>query len=122
MSHNKELGKRGEDVALGFLLRQGLRLRERNVQVGHREIDLVMESDEKLHIVEVKALTEFPQADPTDKVDARKRQLLASAAGQYMAQEHITKEVQFDVVSVIFRGADFEIDYLPDAFIPVYYR
>ena len=109
-------------MALGFLLRQGLRLRARNVQIGHKEIDLVMESADKLHIVEVKALTDYPLADPSDKVDARKRRLLASAAGQYMAQEHITKEVQFDVVSVIFRGADFEIEYLPDAFIPVYYR
>lgn len=81
-----------------------------------------MESEQKIHIVEVKTLSSTGEADPAEKVDNRKMNLLASAASFYVARFGLTKEVQFDVVSVLKRGTDFDVEYLPDAFIPVYYK
>jgi len=120
-TRNGRIGRRGEDLALTYLEQRGLKLLERNFRVGHREIDLIMESEGKIHIVEVKTLVDST-ADPTDRVDSRKIGLIASAARFFVASRRIYKEIQFDVVSIVIKGMDFEIEYLPDAFTPVYYK
>lgn len=114
-------GRLGEDLALDFLLNNGLSLRNRNCRVGHKEMDLVMESESHIHIVEVKSI-EKSGADPSEKVDETKIRRLTSAAGEYVAVNHISKEVQFDVVTIVFDGTDFDLEYLPNAFYPIYYR
>lgn len=114
-----ETGRRGEDAALAWLQDRGLRLLDRNWRSGHRELDLVMESDARIHIVEVKTLTPPALIRPADKVDGRKQAALVAAAGSYLACRQISKEVQFDVVSVILGDGPPEVEYIPEAFFPV---
>ena len=122
MKGNRYLkGKLGEDLALEFLLNEGFSLRERNCRVGHKELDLVMESARHIHIVEVKSI-EKNGSDPSEKVDGTKIRRLTAAAGEYLAVNHISKEIQFDVVTVVFDGTDFGLEYIPNAFYPIYYR
>jgi len=106
-------------VALAWLERRGFRLLDRNWRSGHKELDLVMESGDRVHIVEVKTLTPPLLVQPFEKVDATKQTRLASAARHYIAVRHIRKEVQFDVVSVILDGDDVEVEYIPEAFYPI---
>ena len=48
-------GRVAENIALEWLQQEeGMELRERNWRSEHKEIDLIMESDDFLHIVEVK--------------------------------------------------------------------
>ena len=115
-----ETGKRGEDLALAWLSERGFRLLDRNWRSRHKEIDLVMESEERLHIIEVKTLTAPIVTQPFEKVDARKRMNLAAAARCYISQKRVTSEVQFDLVSVIL--PDAEIEYVPEAFFPIWNR
>lgn len=115
-------GRTAEDIALEWLLQHGFILKERNYRVGHREIDLIMESGRKLHIVEVKSLTAPALTDPLCKVDIRKQRHLASAAAYYVAAAKIAKEVQFDLVSVVIYPDGHTLEYVPDAFWPIYYR
>ena len=68
-----ETGRRGEDLALAWLERRGFRLLDRNWRSGHKELDLVMESAARVHIVEVKTLTPPLQGQPYEKVDAVKQ-------------------------------------------------
>ena len=114
-----ETGRRGEDLALDWLLAHGLTLRDRNWRGGHKELDLVMESAERVHIVEVKTLTPPLQHEPFEKVDATKQSHLVAAARQYIAEQHVRKEVQFDVVSVVLDGGQAAIEYIPEAFYPI---
>ena len=105
-----------------WLEKRGLKLLERNYRAGHKEIDLIMESDRRIHFVEVKSAVETEGFEPYEKVDARKQKLLASAAGRYIGCHHIEKECQFDVVSIKFRsGSSYTLEYIPEAFIPLYY-
>ena len=116
---NSETGRRGEDLALACLEGRGLRLLDRNWRSGHKEIDLVMESDACVHIVEVKTLTPPLQQRPFEKVDPAKQARLVAAARHYVACKRVRKEVQFDVVSVILDGENTEVAYIPEAFFPI---
>ncbi len=115
-----ERGRRAEDIALEWLLSRGFVLRERNFRAGHREIDLIVESRDRLHIVEVKSLTAPAAASPYEKVDRAKQLRLASAARNYIGLRHIEKEVQFDIVSIVFYEDRHELEYIPGAFFPIY--
>jgi len=114
-----ETGRRGEDLALDWLLARGLRLRDRNWRGGHKELDLVMESADRLHVVEVKTLTPPLLHQPYEKVDAAKQSRLVAAARQYVTEQQVRKEVQFDVVSVVLDGEQTSIEYIPEAFYPI---
>ena len=122
MKSTTEKGREAEDLALEWLERRGYVLLERNYRVGHKEIDIIMESPGAVHIVEVKALSAPAAVDPAEKVDARKRQLLASAANYYLRSRRVAKEAQFDIVTVVFNGADSTVEYIPNAFYPIYYK
>lgn len=116
---NSETGRRGEDLALAWLESHGLRLLDRNWRSGHKEIDLVMESAGRLHIVEVKTLTFPVLGRPGDRVDAFKQGRLVAAARHYAALHRVQKEIQFDVVSVILDGDCSQVEYIPEAFFPI---
>lgn len=114
-----ETGRRGEDLALDWLLARGFKLRDRNWRSGHKELDLVMESGDRVHVVEVKTLTPPLLTKPFEKVDSRKQARLVEAARHYIAERKVRKEVQFDVVSVVLDGGQVEVEYIPEAFYPI---
>ncbi len=120
--NRQELGKRGEEVALEYLLQRGMKLLERNWRCGHKELDLVMEEDGFIRIVEVRT-REYPSiVEPFESITVQKRSRVIAAAKGYMAQKgkflQGGKEVVFDVVSVLFNGELFEVKYMREAFAP----
>ena len=115
-----ETGRRGEEIALAWLSDRGFRLLDRNWRSGHKELDLVMERADRVHVVEVKTLTPPLLVEPFEKVDALKQSRLISAASRYVSSKQVRKEVQFDVVSVVLDGDQPRVDYIPEAFIPVF--
>ena len=122
--NRQELGKKGEDVALEYLLQQGMGLLERNWRCGHKELDLIMEDGEFIRIVEVRT-REYPSImEPFESITVQKRNKVIAAAKGYMAQKGRflcgNREVVFDVVSVLFNGELFEIKYLREAFAPLW--
>ena len=52
--HNK-LGNKGEDVAAEFLIKKGCKIKARNWQFGHLEIDIIAEFNEIIIFAEVKS-------------------------------------------------------------------
>jgi putative endonuclease len=114
-----ETGRIGEDIALAWLLEHGFRLLDRNWRSGHRELDLVVEGPERVHIVEVKTMTPPLLIQPFEKVDATKQHRMVSAARHYIAERHVRREVQFDVVSVVLGGGPPQVEYIPEAFFPI---
>lgn len=117
-----ETGRRGEELALAWLREHGFQLLDRNWRSGHKELDLVMEGERRVHIVEVKTMTPPLQIQPYEKVDPAKQGRLVAAARHYIAQRQETREVQFDVVSVVLDGDRTRVEYIPDAFFPIWKR
>lgn len=116
-----DLGKRGEDVALEYLLRRGMKLLARNWHRGHKELDLVMEDGNTIRIVEVRSRNFPSQTDPLESIDAAKRKNIIAAAKGFVGENRKLsggKEVFFDVVSILFNSDAFKVEYIRDAFAP----
>lgn len=114
-----EIGRMAENMALKYLEARGLILRDRNWRIRHLELDLIMEDSERLHIIEVRSRREPINIEPYETVDFKKQRFLIKAASSYVYKKKIYKDVVFDIVSVIFKEKDFEIDYIEEAFLPI---
>ena len=108
------LGRRGEEVACGYLLRHGHTILDRNWRSGHLEIDIVSLDRAGLHFVEVKSRVAPVPAAPEENVGYRKQSRIVAAAKKYLhTAEKMLQiagcEVFFDVFSVIFEGEKTEV-------------
>lgn len=117
--------RKGEDEAARYLGSIGHRIVARNWRYSHLELDIISLENGCLHIVEVKSRT-VPSAEaPEYRVDKAKMKHMAAAAGAFLASREgkglpRDLEVSFDVISVLTDGQSFEIEYYPQAFIPLY--
>ena len=121
------VGRKGEEEASRYLTRLGHRILARNWRGGHLELDIVTLAGNELHFVEVKSRVAPVMAEPQRNVGREKQRRLVAAAQAFLHAEDrkdlpADLEVFFDVMSVVFygAGADFEIEYYPKAFIPLY--
>lgn len=120
-----ELGRRGEDVACGFLSGKGHTIVERNYRSGHLEIDIITLDKDGVHFVEVKSRVAPVAVSPEENVTAAKQKKVADAALRYL---HTSKdkrlsadlEVSFDVVAVTLDGGGEIVEWFPNAYYPMY--
>ncbi|MBE6231585.1 MAG: YraN family protein [Bacteroidales bacterium] len=122
--HRQELGKIGEDIACQFLISKGHMVLERNWRWRHLEIDLVTWTPEGIHFVEVKTRRFNIQAPPQENVDKMKQKRIAQAAQKFLMTSKglpfSENECFFDVAAITFEGNEACIDYLEQAYIPIY--
>ncbi len=116
----RALGVLGEEKACDFLRGQGHRIVSRNWRGSHLEVDIISEDAAGLHFVEVKTRLAPAGTAPEEKVDGRKRQRIGAAALKFLNQSGSDREVFFDVVTVLFDGDRTEVNYFPQAWIPMY--
>ena len=117
-------GRRGEDEACLYLVRAGHTIIERNWRGGHTEIDIISLAGDGIHFVEVKSRKAPVMAAPERNVDRKKMHHLQAAALRWL---HSPKrapmqemEIFFDVISVVFDNDSIDIQYYPQAFVPIY--
>ncbi len=110
------LGKRGENIAAEYLIRQGFRIRERNYRYLKAEIDIIAQLDELLVMVEVKSRTQGFYEDLTDTISAKKRGLMVMAADHYVNKHTLDLETRFDIILIIEDKERMKIDHIPNAF------
>ena len=121
------VGRRGEEEASRYLSGLGHKILARNWRGGHLELDIITLLGSELHIVEVKSRVAPVMAEPQRNVGVQKQRRLVAATQAFLhsdARKDLPPdlEVFFDVMSVVFygTGANFDIDYYPKAFIPLY--
>ena len=119
MSESSSLGRKGEDLAVSFLSDKGYRIRNRNWKAGRLEVDIIAETGEFIVFVEVKTRSEDFLQSPQDSVTRDKQRSLVLAADSYIRWFDISKQVRFDVITVIARGQTLTIEkHIEDAFYP----
>ena len=119
MKTEKQLqGLYGEDLATNLLLQKGYKSLERNWRCGHLEVDVIAENDDYLVIVEVKTRKSATFGTPEMFVDIQKQRHLIRAAMYYARFKKITKEIRFDIISVINSPELQEVNHIENAFKP----
>lgn len=112
-------GKEAEDIAAAFLLSRGYTVRERNWRPKntHLEVDIIAQSGQEIIFVEVKARS-ADGIDPIDAVDDKKIRKIVRAADIYLRSQPHDYLYRFDIITVSGNPDDYELDHIPDAFLP----
>jgi putative endonuclease len=113
----KELGRKGEEVALRFLKKKGYRIIEKNYICKMGEMDIIAKERDTLAFIEVKtrASTEF--GPPQLAVNASKQRQLSKVALNYLKEKKLEDvKARFDVVAILLGQKGEEIELIRDAF------
>ena len=116
MAKRNETGKDGESVARAFLEKKGYKITHTNWHWHHYELDIVAVKDTWLVVVEVKTRSDDYLLAPEDAVDAPKIRRIVAAADAYVRFFNLELPVRFDIITVIKKGEESEIDHIEDAF------
>lgn len=123
-NHRQKLGRRGEELVCSFLESIGHTILERNWRSGHLEIDIISSDAEGIHFVEVKARKNSIQAPPQENVDRQKQKRIIKAAQNFLRTgkgiPFGNRECMFDVAAVTFHEDRADIEWIPQAYIPIY--
>jgi len=108
------LGRRGENISIEFLKKQGYKIMETNYRCCLGEIDIVAKDKNVLCFVEVKTRRTKEYGLPEEAVDWHKQRKLTKVALAYLKEKKVyNQDLRFDVVSV-YPG---RIKLIKDAFI-----
>ena len=103
----KELGAKGEGIAVRYLKSRGYRILERNYRIRLGEIDIIAEQGADLVFIEVKTRSDTLFGSPFDSVTAPKQRQLSKVALEYISKHGChNRPARFDVVGVLLRGAN----------------
>ncbi|HLT81041.1 MAG TPA: YraN family protein [Cyclobacteriaceae bacterium] len=100
MTDKMEAGAKGEQLAADYLVAKGFTILFRNYRCGKSEIDLIVQRDDWLVFVEVKARTSLEYGQPEDFVDWRKSERMLRAADNFIHATDWQGNVRFDIISV----------------------
>ncbi len=117
MADHNEFGKIAEDLAVDFLVKNQYKILVRNYRYLKAEVDIIAEFENQIVVVEVKARATDAFLEPQEAVNKKKIKLLISAANYFVEENHIDKEVRFDIISVLpNKQKTLEIHHIIDAF------
>ena len=115
MDNNTQLGQKGEQLAVDYLMSKGYVIRERNYRYKRAEIDIIMEKEEFLVFVEVKMRSGKSFGNPEEFVDDKKIEFIQMAAENYLEEVDWKGNIRFDIISIIKKSIP-EVDHFEDAF------
>ena len=119
MTPPKELGIKGEEIAVNYLKKEGYKILARNWFSDHKEIDIIAQQGDEIVIVEVKTREGDYFEEPWEAVSTRKIRNLVDVADIWLNQRQINLDTRFDVISIIFTDdVKYELTHFPGAFIP----
>lgn len=117
MAQHNELGKKGEQLASNFLLKNNYKILEKNYRYLKAEVDIIAQKNEVLVAVEVKTRTSAYFGNPQDFISRKKIKLLTSAMDFYVTNNDLNVEVRFDIIAIITNKKETKIEHLKDAFL-----
>jgi len=117
MATHNELGKKGEQLAVNFLQKNGYKILHRNWRFKKAEVDIIAQKKDVLAIVEVKTRSSNYFGDPQDFVNPKKIKLLVEAINEYVVSKDLDVEVRFDIIAITKQNNQFNITHLKDAFL-----
>lgn len=116
MAKHNELGKKGEQLAVDFLLKKSYQIIERNYRFDKAEVDIIAQIKDTLAIIEVKTRSTTEFGNPQDFVKPKQIQRLVKAVDEYVNVNSLDVEVRFDIIAIVKEGKQYKIKHLENAF------
>lgn len=102
MAKKDELGRRGEQLAAGYLKQRGYRIIARNWRCAHGEIDIVAERGGDVAVVEVKTRSSTVFGHPFDAITPIKAARLRTLAALWCRQAADSpRSLRIDAIAVL---------------------
>lgn len=117
MAQHNELGKKGEQLAIDYLVKNGYTIVEKNYCFQKAEVDIIAQKKDVLVVVEVKTRSTSYFGNPQDFVNPKKIRLLVTAIDNYINERGLDVEVQFDIIAIIKQQNKFVIEHIENAFL-----
>ena len=117
MADHNELGKKGEALAIDFLVNKGYQIIEKNYRYQKAEVDIIASKKNILAVVEVKTRSTTYFGSPEEFVNPKKIKLLTTAINDYVIKNDLDVEVRFDIIAIVKQKNEFRIEHLEDAFL-----
>jgi len=100
------LGRRGEQAAVEYLERAGLRILDRNWRCAEGEIDIVAAERQVLVVCEVKTRSSTRYGSPLEAISRSKRARLRRLAIRWLVAHGVLfDEVRIDVIGLVRDGS-----------------
>ncbi|WBV59275.1 YraN family protein [Chryseobacterium camelliae] len=117
MATHNDFGKKAEDLAVEYLIKNGYKILVRNFRFQKAEIDIIAEKENLIIITEVKARSTDAFMLPQEAVTKTKIKSIVSAANHYLEEFNKNQEVRFDIISVLpDEKKNLIIEHIIDAF------
>ena len=113
----KDLGTKGENLAVRFLIEKGYSVVQRNHRTPFGEIDIIAQDGDTIVFIEVKTRRDTFFGYPFEAVTKRKINKLKNSALFYLKKQRRASRARFDVLSIFNTDSGrFEIEHIVDAF------
>jgi len=116
MAQHNKLGKKGEQLAVDFLLKNGYKIVVRNYIYQKAEVDIIARKGDILAIVEVKTRSTRDFGNPQDFLKPKQIQRIVKAVDEYVNANNLDVEVRFDIIAIVKEHNQFVIEHLENAF------
>lgn len=116
MAQHNKLGKKGEQLAIDFLVNHHYDILERNYRFEKAEVDIIAQKKDVLAIVEVKTRSTTDFGNPQDFVKPKQIKNLVKAVNEYVVENDLDVEVRFDIIAIVKKDKDYDITHLENAF------
>lgn len=115
--NTRKTGAGAEDVAIKYIVANGIEPVERNYTTPYGEADIIAKEGSVFVFIEVKARRNQKYGSPADAVTKRKKLRYLNIAQYYFMSKNIPDyEVRFDVAEVYISGGKFNVNYIKNAF------
>ncbi len=101
MKSNTEKGKQAEQLAVGYLRKNGYRIVETNWRNRREEIDIIAIKEDEIVFVEVKSRKSDEYGMPEEAITRKKQKHLIHAADAYIQKHDIDLDARYDVISIV---------------------
>lgn len=94
-------GQYAEMIAADYLAQKGFKVLAQNFRYKRFEIDLIVQKDQLMVFVEVKARKNNLFGHPEDFVTQKKIRALRAAAAHYLRIQNSQQPIRFDIIAVL---------------------
>ncbi|HQW96168.1 MAG TPA: YraN family protein [Saprospiraceae bacterium] len=121
MTVHLDIGKKGEDIAIDYLIESGLTILERNWRWKKAEIDILGMDGDTLVVYEVKTRSYDYFGAPDSFVDDKKLNLLLDAGNQYAIETNHNWAIRIDLIGILLNAdGGFTLNHIKDAYFPTF--